>query len=217
MIKLKELQASGGSYGADWIEPMDSVGSRLYKYKGRHKQITIPNNQQNKIKDYKGYRFLDFAVDAGYKAYTLYILMPDRDFVIGAIEYKIRDLGYFKNIKKSNYSSIHKRFRGKGLGKLLYEYFAVTAPYVASDDSLYQGSFRIWSEMDSVFRGTLFTVGQDENSGMETQDYYKKTTVNLSESGDRDFVINNCQFFVYVHKKSNIPPEIGDEEYEWDS
>lgn len=177
------------------IEPKDSINT----IQSGNKKIKLTPKMKNSIKKYKGYRFLiqesGFLSDDTSK---LFMMLPDRDFVIGSIVYSIDSDMAFGRVRQTHYSSIHKNFRGKGLGKLLYEYYIKSFPIIASDFTLFGGSFHIWNNIDKYFGGFLYGYGANGLPILLT---------GLQKS-KREEAIKKIENFVYIHKKSNLPKKL---------
>lgn len=148
MIKLKELHKASGNWNYD-----DAIELSGDSYEHHHIDYNHPVI-------FKGYRFYINESPIGDRS-RLYLVLPDRNFIVGMIEFTLELAKSFEillpgTVAQVHESIIHKRFRGQGLGRLLYEYFAKTYKIILSDHTLFEGSYHLWETMGAVFPGTLF-------------------------------------------------------------
>lgn len=163
MIKLNELQLNP-DYEMHWTNIYDS----MY---GEYDEIMWDSK-----KYYKGYSFINQKLSYG-SFYELYMCLPDKKYIFGAISYQYYPKEYsIKNyrmiltgelsVAHIDHSFINKKFRHKGLGKIMYEYFLKINNIAASDEELFEGSYHLWAKSMKRFNfGKLFieqTYGQPD-------------------------------------------------------
>lgn len=188
------------------IEPSDEYSDfdpyeEIDKYKSDDYNVKL-KLPKTMIK-YKGYRFFDDVSNDKF-----FMVLPDRDYIIGVIKYYTFDLS-----KKSKYnmiayridvSMIHKRFRGEGLGKLMYECFINKKRIVISDDTLTEVSYHLWKDLlPKLFpNGRLYNFLYDVDVEDDTA---KMSNIILSTYMVDEENIDNFIFFV---NKNDVPKEL---------
>lgn len=155
MDKLKnllELRVNNANEYSDFDPFLEMDQFVAYDF-NRKKIIKLPNNIV--LKKFKNYRFYD---DKNKR--RLYMFLPDRNYGIGTIKYFYNDYDTPFDVINIDVSIIHDRFRGKGLGKIMYEYFFKQHHVVESDRTLTRVSYHLWKDLlpEMFPSGILYAV-----------------------------------------------------------
>lgn len=158
MKKLKEL-ISPSSAEKEWGH---SHGWSVHSLESKMSPEYILHSTD--YDNYKGYRFYTENLSNNIKLISM--VLSDRPFIIGNIKIVntsnlIRVLELFN--KNSSYmvlmSQLHDKFKGKGLGYLMYEYVIKKYGIVMSDDLLYSGSYKLWTKtLPKYLLGPVFVI-----------------------------------------------------------
>lgn len=167
MIKLKPIisEVDIGRNDYDEFHPLEFVG--VNKDRDR-----LESKLKNAIK-FKGYRFIKKPV-LGRKDWTgaqyinLEMFLLDRPFMVGVLAYYNAYLDIavddrLEHIKCAQIDSsvVHKRFRGQGLGFIMYQFLMNEYPVIVSDTELQQGSLGVWRKFAKL-NGTLCGINTDK-------------------------------------------------------
>lgn len=155
MEKLKELIDFENAY-ADWGH--SSGWAKSYGSKISPKSIKKSKDYDN----YKGYRFFTENISSGILLISM--VLSDRPFIVGNIKLEetgIDELNIFglDMVYMVKMSQLHDRFKGKGLGYLLYEYVIKKYGVLLSDDTLFAGSYKLWVKtLPKYLSGPIFAI-----------------------------------------------------------
>lgn len=209
---IKEVELGSGEY--DDFHPLGMWGVK-------------PNDRSKKVLknavNFKGYRFLYKHMkryDKGTK-YNLFMYLPDRPFLVGVIELNkmyldevivsingdILDsrLPHLKAAVIST-SAIHERFRGKGLGYIMYQYVMNGVDVLVSDASLQEGAYAVWKKLGKN-NGTVCGIDRDKDELFKLN----LDSFNDVEISDRLILfINNKKLPKELKTKNSMKlPEVG--------